>query len=111
MLGPSKMQEYEYAGPTWYDVASTLEYMPHGARLIVRKERIAHHGGFMKRSLGIGMARHYRMALERGCGLHVKEYPTYYACHIDNVYPTSKTVIRHMLRDVVFPPLRKARRY
>lgn len=65
------------------------------SKTLSNPETIARDGGI---AIPDGQIENYRISLENGSGLHIKEYDEYYAVHIDEVDP-GQNAVGHMVKD------------
>lgn len=86
---------------TWRDVEQFLRTKGYHAKLTVEKpfQDPLRAGFYVSTGMPAGQIKDYRLQLEDGKGLHVREYATTYQAHIDEVDPRT-SVVAHMFADV-----------
>jgi hypothetical protein len=90
-----------YPRLTWARVITTLQQYEPRTTARVEKGHLPHPlAAGMKSSIGMpeGQTADYRLVLQGGAGLHVKDFGTHYEAHIDEVHP-DVNAIEHMRRD------------
>jgi len=86
---------------TWSDVIAFLRTKGYHTKLWIPRPFQDPLSAGMYRSIGtpVGQSTDYRLRLDDGKGLHVREFPQYYQAHLDDVDP-SQSLVGHMFADM-----------